>query len=164
MSLAAGTVQEEDLTLLFQPRWGIRGVRGPVPARPHGHSHQTPSPFLGSLLPPLPRVVQELTHSSCQAGGKPVLTEPPQEGRLPHSGVAHKHNFEEPVWDGGGGFLLWMADRLLADRLLAWPPAPPPATTCPSTSPYRVQGKAGTWPVDHTRKGTPVLGTRSFGL
>lgn len=71
-----------------------------------------------------PTLGGELTHSGRHAWGEPVLTEPPQEGRLPHRGIADEHNLEEPVGGGGRAFLLRTAHSLTNCREWSCQPLP----------------------------------------
>lgn len=75
----------------------------------------------------------ELTHSGRHAWGEPVLTEPPQEGRLPHRGIADEHNLEEPVGGRRRAFLLRTAHSLTNCREWSCQPLPqPPEALHPS--------------------------------
>lgn len=121
---------------------GALGRRGPhLPAQPSpwpfpqgskslpgppSHSHPFPEVGWG------PASGGKLTHSGRRAWGEPAIAEPAQEGRLPHGGVAHEHDPEEPVWGGWEAFLLRKAESWVNH----WqghqsPCLPPPALTHP---------------------------------
>ena len=115
-----------DMVLTYQPSpWPFPQGSKSLPGPP-SHSHPFPEVGWG------PASGGKLTHSGRRAWGEPAITEPAQERRLPHGGVAHEHDLEEPVWGGWEAFLLQKADSWVNH----WhghqsPHLPPPPLTHP---------------------------------